>query len=137
MIFFRNQRVEPSASYTYDPLYRLIAATGREHLGQTGGALSPPHRSPTTTRSAWACRSPATATRWAPTPRPTATTPLGNILSMAHQVGAQGWTRRYSYTEASQITATETGNRLTATSLPGDPAAGPFTGTYATTRTAT
>ena len=42
MIFFRNQRVEPSASYTYDPLYRLVAATGREHLGQTGGGLSPP-----------------------------------------------------------------------------------------------
>ena len=39
VIFFRNQRVEPSADYTYDPLYRLIAATGREHLGQTGGAL--------------------------------------------------------------------------------------------------
>ena len=57
--------------------------------------------------------------------------PLGNILAMAHRVGAQGWTRRYSYAEASQITATETGNRLTATSLPGDPAAGPFTGTYA------
>ena len=42
VIFFRNQRVEPSAGYTYDPLYRLIAATGRERLGQTGSALSPP-----------------------------------------------------------------------------------------------
>ena len=47
VIFFRNQRVEPSASYTYDPLYRLIAATGREHLGQTGGgalAAGPGHQ---------------------------------------------------------------------------------------------
>lgn len=33
-IFFRNQWVTPHADYTYDPLYRLIAATGREHLGQ-------------------------------------------------------------------------------------------------------
>ena len=33
-IFFRNQRVEPSNDYTYDALYRLIQATGREHLGQ-------------------------------------------------------------------------------------------------------
>ncbi len=33
-IFFRNQRVKPCAEYTYDSLYRLIAATGREHLGQ-------------------------------------------------------------------------------------------------------
>ena len=40
-IFFRNKRVEPSADYTYDALYRLIEATGREHLGQAGGAPIP------------------------------------------------------------------------------------------------
>ena len=33
-IYFRNKRVEPSNDYTYDALYRLIQATGREHLGQ-------------------------------------------------------------------------------------------------------
>src|SRR6185369_3362359 len=41
-IYFRNQRVEPSNDYTYDALYRLIQATGREHLGQTGGVPNPP-----------------------------------------------------------------------------------------------
>jgi len=40
-IFFKNQRVEPSNDYTYDPLYRLIEATGREHLGQNGHPI--PH----------------------------------------------------------------------------------------------
>ena len=40
-IYFRNQRVEPSADYTYDAIYRLIEATGREHLGQAGGAPIP------------------------------------------------------------------------------------------------
>ena len=47
VIFFRNQRVEPSACYTYDAVYRLIAATGREHLGQTNGdaaAAEPGHQ---------------------------------------------------------------------------------------------
>ena len=44
VIFFRNQRVEPSSDYTYDAIYRLISATGREHLGQTGIALSPPQQ---------------------------------------------------------------------------------------------
>jgi hypothetical protein len=33
-IYFRRKRVEPSAEYTYDAIYRLIEATGREHLGQ-------------------------------------------------------------------------------------------------------
>ena len=36
------KRVEPSADYTYDAIYRLIEATGREHLGQAGGAPDPP-----------------------------------------------------------------------------------------------
>lgn len=39
VVYFSNQRVEPSADYTYDPIYRLITATGREHLGQNGAAL--------------------------------------------------------------------------------------------------
>jgi RHS repeat-associated protein len=40
-IYFNNVRVEPSAEYTYDALYRLIQATGREHLGQAGGRPMP------------------------------------------------------------------------------------------------
>ena len=35
-IYFRNTQVEPSNDYTYDAIYQLIEATGREHLGQTG-----------------------------------------------------------------------------------------------------
>lgn len=41
-IFFKNQRVEPSSDYTYDAMYRLIEATGREHLGQLGCVPNPP-----------------------------------------------------------------------------------------------
>ena len=46
---------------------------------------------------------------------------------MTHQVSSGSWTRRYAYAEPSQITPAETGNRLSATSLPGDPAPGPYT----------
>src|SRR5207248_3996799 len=43
VIFFRNKRVEPSADYTYDAIYRLVKASGREHLGQNGaGQALPP-----------------------------------------------------------------------------------------------
>lgn len=35
-IFFRNQQVDPKNEYTYDALYRLIAATGREHYRASG-----------------------------------------------------------------------------------------------------
>src|SRR5262249_27365894 len=40
-IYFRNKRVEPSNDYTYDALYQLIEATGREHLGQTSSPNPP------------------------------------------------------------------------------------------------
>lgn len=32
-VFFNNQQVDPSSTYTYDSLYRLKEATGREHVG--------------------------------------------------------------------------------------------------------
>ena len=34
MSIFRGRWVDPSSDYIYDPLYRLIEASGREHLGQ-------------------------------------------------------------------------------------------------------
>ena len=43
-IFFRNKRVDPSNDYTYDAIYRLIEATGREHLGQANGQAVEPIR---------------------------------------------------------------------------------------------
>jgi RHS repeat-associated protein len=33
-IFYNGEVVRPDCEYTYDPLYRLIAAKGREHIGQ-------------------------------------------------------------------------------------------------------
>jgi len=32
-VYFDNAYADPTQSFTYDPLYRLIAATGREHDG--------------------------------------------------------------------------------------------------------
>ena len=130
VIFFRNQRVEPSAGYTYDPLYRLIAATGREHLGQTGGGLTPPAQVTNDDSFRMGLPQPGDGNAMGTYTETYSYDPIGNLLTMAHQVGSGHWTRQYSYAEPSQIAATETGNRLTATSLPGDPAAGPFTGTY-------
>ena len=131
VIFFRNQRVEPSSDYTYDPLYRLIAATGREHLGQTCGALSLPSQDSDDDSLRLRLPQLGDGNAMATYAESYAYDALGNILSMGHQVGAGSWTRRYAYNEASQIVAGEIGNRLSSTSLPGDPTAGPFTATYA------
>src|SRR5260370_8854720 len=53
-----------------------------------------------------------------------------NLQTMVHQVASGGWTRRYSCAELSQISPAEKCNRLSSTSMPGDPLPGPFSATY-------
>jgi RHS repeat-associated protein len=48
--------------------------------------------------------------------------PVGNITALIHAADNSTWTRHYAYDAGS--------NRLHATSMPGDPESGPFTGTY-------
>ena len=105
-IYFRNKRVEPSADYTYDAIYRLIEATGREHLGQVGGA--PIRRTRTMTQ-------PRVGIRLAPANDGNAMgtyieryvyDAVGNFLKMQHRgsdPAHPGWTRSYAYNEASLI----------------------------------
>ena len=49
---------------------------------------------------------------------------------MGHQVSSGTWTRRYAYDRAVADRPGRDSNRLSATSLPGDPAAGPYHATY-------
>jgi RHS repeat-associated protein len=125
LIFFRNQVVEPSNDYTYDALNRLIRATGREHLGQTGGATNPPaYPDPFT-----AGLDPNDDQVMGSYAEIYVYDAAGNHLNVKH-IGSQpaqpGWTLTYTYDETSQI---ENGvppeplkhnNRLSATSLDPD-----------------
>lgn len=131
VVYFNNQRVEPSNDYTYDPLYRLIAAVGREHLGQTGGAPQVARQVTNDDSSRTRLPQPGDGAAMGVYTETYTYDAVGNILGVSHQVGSGAWKRTYAYDEASQIVGSETCNRLTATSLPGDPAAGPFTATYA------
>jgi RHS repeat-associated protein len=126
-IFFRNKRVEPSAMYTYDPLYRLIEATGREHLGQSGGGSPIPHSSDDATRVGidWSGNDGKAMGTFIETYE---YDEVGNFLTMVHDrtdATVQGWTRSYTYAEASLIEDAAGGsllkmsNRLTRTDLGG------------------
>lgn len=130
VVFFRNQRVEPSAGYTYDALYRLIEATGREHLGLTGGNLNAAQQPNNDDGFRMRIPSPGDGKAMGTYTERYTYDSVGNILEMVHQVASGGWTRIYTYEETSLITASETNNRLTATSAPGDPPGGPYTARY-------
>src|SRR5262249_20302260 len=42
-VFFATHKAEPVGRFTYDALYRLIEAQGREHVGQSALQLNPPN----------------------------------------------------------------------------------------------
>jgi RHS repeat-associated protein len=111
-VFFDNECIEASNDYQYDAIYRLTAASGREHRGQD-------HQSD-----------------WDDTPRMGNPIPyncqemrnyvetyrydeVGNILQMIHQIGSNvhspgtvKWNRRYQYRPDN--------NQLRCTSVPRD-----------------
>ncbi len=105
-VFFRNQRVEPRSRYTYDALYRLIEATGRENYH----AEDPPPQRP-------------------PEPAPVdfhldgnvlrnytqryQYDSVGNILQMRHTADRGSWTRNYQYhLHSNRLLATQNGSSL-------------------------
>lgn len=122
-IHFNGQVVHPSNDYVYDAIYRLVAADGREHIGQ----LTAPE------------------TTWDDSPRTNQPhpndgqlmrryceqyeyDPVGNIRSLTHHsgnlpgagqsFGQTLWRREYVYEERSQREPdTQLSNRLTRTSI--------------------
>jgi RHS repeat-associated protein len=121
-IYFNNAVVEPHADYAYDAIYRLISATGREHIGQAGNnlpghhpELKPQYDFNDSTRTGLAHPHDGQAMR-SYTQR-YVYDEVGNFERIVHQAAAGNWTRRYAYQPGS--------NRLLSTSMPGDPDDGP------------
>ncbi|WP_218032361.1 SpvB/TcaC N-terminal domain-containing protein [Paenibacillus glycanilyticus] len=123
-IYFKNQRVEPSNDYTYDALYRLIQATGREHLGQGGTPIS--HTYKDAGRVGILSANPAGG--FAPNDRNAmgryteryVYDAVGNFLQMQHardNAAMADWARAYTYGEASLIDPVKQSNRLSRTTV--------------------
>jgi RHS repeat-associated protein len=120
-IYFRNQRVEPSNDYLYDAIYRLIEATGREHLGQAAGGAAPAPK-PSSYNDWTRCRlpHPGDGNAMGTYREIYSYDEVGNFREMAHR-GAdpthEGWTRTYTYNEPSLLDKGAESNRLTSTSI--------------------
>ena len=118
-IYFRNRRVEPSADYTYDAVYRLIEATGREHLGQVGSAPLPNsyNDKPRVGIVRFSANDVDAMGRYL---QRYVYDAVGNFEQMIHR-GTDpthaGWTREYFYDEASLIEPTKESNRLSRTTI--------------------
>jgi RHS repeat-associated protein len=123
-IFFRGQKVDPSNSYTYDALYRLVEAAGREHLGQTSNTPNSPTPPRPFDRVHTRLDHPGNSNAMGTYMETYTYDSVGNIQSVAHtgsQPASSGWTRTYTYNEPSQLEPSSAiySNRLTLTSVGG------------------
>jgi RHS repeat-associated protein len=133
VVFFRNQRVEPSNDYAYDAIYRLISASGREQLGLGGDNQQVPP-----TASSY---NDVPRVGLSPMPGDGNTVGLyrefyqydrvGNFLQFIHKgpnPANPGWTRSYTYNETSLLEPGKVSNRLTSTAISGNqPLVEPYT----------
>lgn len=126
--FFNNAVVAPESRYTYDAAYQLVRATGRELAGAGNDTLRM-HTDLAAVSLPQANNASAVRTYTEEYDYDL----LGNLREFRHRYKPQpglgaGWTRRYRY--AYDTLPGDRTNRLAATSLPGDPDAGPYSGTY-------
>jgi RHS repeat-associated protein len=90
--FFDNQAIQPQSSYTYDATYRLIRATGREHIAAdvVPDATEPLPQSVTFPVGA---NDPNRLRTFEQRYRYDA---VGNFLEVRHWAGQERWVRRYT-----------------------------------------
>jgi RHS repeat-associated protein len=93
-VFFKNYEVNGVSLYQYDALYRLVAASGREHAGQLNySATDNWNDLPFLTNY-----NPNDSLAWQNYTQSYAYDPVGNLQQIAHTVaGGVGWTRGYTY----------------------------------------
>jgi RHS repeat-associated protein len=91
-VFFNNQEVKPRNCYTYDALYRLIEATGRENY-QTTEAPNKLDESAFTVKFPVTDQALRNYTQFYTYDR------VGNIEQMRHIADSGSWTRTYAYAE--------------------------------------
>jgi RHS repeat-associated protein len=122
IVYFLNQRVDPSADYTYDGLDRLIEATGREHRGQVAAPPVPDSYND----------APRVGVLFSANDGHAMGRYLerffydgaGNLRELAH-IGTgpanPGWTRTFLHDETAQLESLRRSNRLTSSSVNGTP----------------
>lgn len=99
LVYYNNADVSSRGMFSYDALYRLVGATGREHIGQNPGVDQ--HYAPEP--------DPGDMQALRPYQQSYSYDAVGNILRMAHRASGGDWTREYTYVPGSNRLAT-TGN---------------------------
>jgi RHS repeat-associated protein len=121
-VFNANQQIESACGYTYDALYRLIEATGRENISQSNFALAPPDGNYRDYPFVGAAQQSDLQALRNYTERYDYD-PVGNFQKMVHRAANGNWIRSYVYDERSLIEPSKISNRLSRTALQTKPMA--------------
>jgi|CXWL01.1.fsa_nt_gi RHS repeat-associated protein len=113
-VFFKNQKVEPVSRYSYDALYRLVEACGRESATASGPS---PQITKTPEQVDFPVIIPGALRKYTQNYTYDA---VGNFKRVHHVAGSNGgsWTRNYAY--AFEDTTQSASNRLWQTWTGGD-----------------
>jgi RHS repeat-associated protein len=114
-IFFRNRVVNPGSDYVYDALYRLLRATGREHLGQVAGRLAAPIPPGSSDAPRTGHAQPGDGRAMGRYHESYRYDAVGNLVRVEHHTESPGgghWIRTFDYKEPSLLGAGDS-NRLT------------------------
>jgi len=112
-----NLPVEPVCDYTYDAIYRLIEASGREHIGQTAFDFDPPNGNYRDYPFAGLGAHPNDLQTLRNYTEQYEYDAVGNFDVVRHIANGSSWTRGYEYEEASFIEPSKQNNRLTRTTI--------------------
>jgi RHS repeat-associated protein len=115
-VFHANHRVDAVNDYTYDPLYRLLDATGRENAGQSAFSFMPKDGDYRDFPFVGAARQNDLQALRRYVERYDYDS-VGNFRAMSHYAEAGNWDRRYAYEEESLIEPGKISNRLSRTSV--------------------
>jgi RHS repeat-associated protein len=121
-VFHANQQIDAVCEYTYDATYRLIEATGREHIGQSAFNFLPDRSDDRD----YPFEGAACLTDLQALQRYTEGyeyDPAGNFLKMFHCAAHRNWSREYRYCESSLLEPRRYNNRLSETALETHPGA--------------
>ena len=92
-VFFNNQKITGTCAYTYDPLYRLIEASGKEHIAQVNFGTDDNWNDHPFLKQ----YSPGDALAWQNYTQAYAYDGAGNMTQMRHTATNGSWTRDYIY----------------------------------------
>lgn len=120
-VYFSGSAVRAESDYTYDAIYRLIGATGREHLGLMGGAANDPVPTSDSDAPRVGVPHPNDGQAMGSYAESYTYDPVGNFLELIHRGTdpmKSGWKRAYTYEEDSRLEPGQaTSNRLSYTQV--------------------